>query len=360
MGVAPDGEPVAELWIGAHPAAPADALVDGQWVSLLELVANRPSAMLGPNVIGRFGDRLPFLLKVLAAEHPLSLQVHPSLAQAREGYAREEAAGVPRLGVQRSYKDRNHKPELICALTTFEALSGFRSPSESAATFVDLDVAGLAPFAAQLRAGNLREVFWGLWDLDPAEQAVLVARVSQAAAAKPNIVGSYIPRLAAQYPGDIGVVVALLLNHVTLAPGEALFAPAGRLHSYLSGVGVEVMANSDNVVRGGLTSKFVDRSELERLTLLEVEDIAPLLGQPSDCGLSYNSSVADFSLSTVSVAGGPLRATVRGPELLLCTEGSVTVDGLSLVRGQAAFVAAAQGSYLIEGTGVLYRTQVGA
>ena len=163
LGVAPDGRPQAELWLGAHPSAPSLADVGGppsaRWRPLDRLVADEPRGLLGEEVVARFGPRLPFLLKVLAAARPLSLQTHPTLEQARAGYAREEAAGVPRAAPQRSYKDRNHKPELLVALTPFDVLAGFRAPAASVDLFDGLVAAGagrLRPWVQRLAAPRAR------------------------------------------------------------------------------------------------------------------------------------------------------------------------------------------------------------
>ncbi|RMH76263.1 MAG: mannose-6-phosphate isomerase, class I, partial [Actinomyces sp.] len=275
-GLAPDGRPWAELWLGAHPSAPA-AVGPGR-TPLDRLVAADPQGQLGPVVAERFGT-LPFLLKVLAAARPLSLQAHPTLDQARRGFAREEAAGIPVDAPHRSYRDRSHKPELICALTTFDALCGFRHPVRTLALLDELATGALDPVRAALAdspdAVGLSRVLRHLLELDAAEAATLVESVVAACAAAD---GSEFARerrtalrLAELYPGDAGVVTSLLLNRVTLRPGQALFLGAGNLHAYLGGVGVEIMANSDNVLRGGLTTKHVDVP-----ALLEVVDTSPL------------------------------------------------------------------------------------
>ena len=225
-----------------RPASP------GTWLPLDRLVADSPADLLG---VGRWssasGNRLPFLVKLLAAARPLSLQVHPNMAQAREGYAREEAAAVPRRAVYRTYRDRNHKPELLVALTPFDALSGFRPPTEAAELAGELARAGARPlraWASRLAEGDLYGVFWDLWDLPADQCARLVAAAGQGAR---RLAGSadgrwrreaaWTARLAAQHPTDPGVVVALLLNLLHLQPGQALYAPAGRLHAYLEGLG---------------------------------------------------------------------------------------------------------------------------
>ena len=325
-------------------------MVDGTWVSLIDIINADPIELLGRDVVDEFGPRLPFLLKILAAERPLSLQVHPSLGQAKEGYAREEALGIGRSDPMRTYRDRQHKPELICALTEFRTRSGFRPPQEAAAVLSSLDVAGLRPYVTRLRAGDLQDVFWSLWALAPVEQANLVASVATASVGRDGEVGDA-GRLAMAFPGDIGVVVALLLKPVTLAPGEALFAPAGRLHSYLGGVGVEIMANSDNVVRAGLTTKHVNLGELEAILHIRPEEVCPQQPEIRANGeFVYPCPTPDFALARVQLDGvRAFEAKVSGPELLLVVGGDVTIGGLQLGRGDAAFVAAKDSSYRLQG-----------
>jgi mannose-6-phosphate isomerase len=375
LGIESDGRPQAELWLGGHPVAPSEALVDGNWVPLDRLVASDPGHHLGAEVVEHFGQRLPFLFKVLAAARPLSLQVHPDLAQAREGYAREEAAAIPRRAPHRTYRDRNHKPEVLVALTPFDALTGFRDPQLTVELFTELLAAGaseLRPWRDRLAAGDLAGCFWRMWDLEPAECAELVDSVANGASALAS--GSqgasggrggwgreahWARRLAELHPQDAGVAVALLLNLVTLEPGQAIYAPAGRLHAYLEGVGLELMASSDNVIRGGLTTKHVDLAELEHVLSIRAEDPEPFAGRPDDGATVYDTPAPDFRLSRVELDGRGRRA-VRpcGPELLLCLAGSVRVSELTLARGESAFVPAGS-AYQLSGLGSVWRATVG-
>jgi len=353
--------------MGAHASAPSRAQDGNDWVSLIELIGRDPDEYLGVGVVDRFGARLPFLLKVLAAAQPLSLQVHPTQAQAAEGYAREDVSGVLRGSDRRTYRDRNHKPELLCALTPFDALSGFRHPSASAELWTTLAAAGasaLRPYARRLEAGELAAVFWDLWDLSTDEVARLVAAAAEAAAKISK--GAWVAEariaqvLAARYPSDSGVLASLLLNRVRLQPGEALYSPAGRLHAYLGGVAVEVMASSDNVVRAGLTSKYVNLAELASILDVTPEEIEPLQPVASDLEEVYPSPAAEFRLSRLSVReDAPFRTEPWGPEILICLGGSVAIDGIALARGESVFVPACQPPYQIEGQGLVYRACVG-
>lgn len=304
VGSAPDGRPAAELWFGTHRGDPSPAL---------------------GTTLDRLAPDLPFLLKVLAADKALSIQVHPSRAQARAGFAAEDRAGIARDARERNYVDENHKPELLCALSDFEALCGFRA--------VDLTLAVLAEipeldFIAGLLHGpdGLRAAFTTL--LTHPRPAELAAAVAARATAHGPLRPAWL--VAQDFPGDIGVVLSVLLNHVRLAPGEAIYLGAGQLHAYLRGTGVEVMANSDNVLRCGLTSKHVDVPELMKVTEFDTLD-EPRWARTGD---AFVVPVPDFALRT-----GTLDA-VTGPAIVLCTDGRVGVDAVTLGPGHAAFVRA--------------------
>lgn len=358
LGREPTGTPQAELWLGAHPSAPSQVVGDG---GLDVVLAEAPAALLGPAVVARFGPTLPFLLKVLAAGQPLSLQAHPSLAQARAGFAREEAEGVPRTAAQRNYKDQNHKPELICALGEFHALCGFRRLADSVALLRGLGL----PLAGKLEADGLRATFESVMTLPTQARRALAGEVAAACAQRPpkGFEGecAWGARLAAQYPGDVGVVGALLLNLVTLQEGDALYLPAGNLHAYLEGVGVEVMANSDNVLRGGLTPKHVDVPEM--LKVLDFSDgPAAVLRPTGHPEAVYETPAPEFRLSRVEVAG-PLDLPRRGPELFLVTRGQVELscggEVLDLAQGESVFVGADEGPLQLDGEGRVFRATVG-
>jgi mannose-6-phosphate isomerase len=360
--VSPADRPYAELWMGAHPDAPS-VLSDG--TPLDKAIEQRAEALLGREVRDRFGDRLPFLMKVLAAEQPLSLQAHPTNEQAQAGFAAEEAAGVPRDDTTRTFKDPFHKPELLLALTPFEALCGFRPVEESLHCLAKLQVPELKPTIAALARGGLRAAIPQLIALSPENRSLLVSAVAEAAARfvvahDPEFINTYrwAASLAETYPGDPGVVISLMCNHLKLAPGEAVFLPAGNLHAYLSGAGVEVMASSDNVLRGGLTGKHVDLAAL--IEVLDFTDrrvpvIHPVLGPG---GLRYPVPVEDFDLTRIQLDGQSGTLTTRGPQVLLCTEGTAVLssaDGeLTLVKGQSAFLPAGS-PVAASGPAVLYR-----
>jgi mannose-6-phosphate isomerase len=337
FGRKPTGEPEAEAWFGAHPHAPSP-LAKG---TLLDHINQDPARALGPQVRARFGDRLPFLLKVLAVDAPLSLQVHPDAEQAKAGFAREEQAGIGRDDPRRSYRDTSHKPELVVALTPFQALCGFRPAAEMIAALRSLEVPELKT-AVQMLEGwpdgvGVNGVVHGLLGMSEHERREVMAKVT------PKLSGT--PRLLAQaYPGDVGALVALLLNELTLEPGQALFMPAGNLHAYLKGVAVEAMASSDNVLRGGLTPKHVDVPELLSILTYHLGPVPRIEATGSDERV-WAAPAAEFRLSTVS-RGSPQR---RGPELLLALDENVRVNRAALQRGHALFVDAAEGAYEVEG-----------
>jgi mannose-6-phosphate isomerase len=355
---APTSEPEAELWLGAHPGAPA--VLAGSGRSLDQAIAADPEALLGPGIAAAYGPRLPFLLKVLAAAQPLSLQAHPDSAQAAAGFAAEEAAGVPRDAPHRTYTDAAHKPELLVAVEPFDALCGFRAPGISADALAGLDVAALLPAVAALRrpavCDALRAGVSAVLALDPAA----VAEAASAAAARSGY--ELVVELAERYPGDPGVVLALLLNRMTLRPGEAAWMPAGNLHAYLRGTGVEIMAASDNVLRGGLTPKHVNVPELLRVLRFEVladpvvraVEIAPGV-------VTWPVPVDDFALyrAVLESGDGPVELPGDGPRVVLCLRGSVTVDDglapVALVGGSAAFARAGAKPLLVTGAGEVYQ-----
>ncbi|MCI3240944.1 MULTISPECIES: mannose-6-phosphate isomerase, class I [Streptomyces] len=359
LGVEPSGEPQAEMWMGAHPGAPSRTARG----TLVEVVDADPERELGAAAVAKFGPRLPFLLKILAAGAPLSLQVHPNLQQAKEGYEDEQRRGIPVDAPHRNYKDANHKPELICALTEFDGLCGFRDPLQAAELLAGLGVDSLKPYVDLLHAhpedAALREVLTAILTADPEEMQHTVAA---AATACTRLGGAYAPYadIAHHYPGDPGVIAAMLLNHVRLQPGEALFLGAGIPHAYLNGLGVEIMANSDNVLRCGLTPKHVDVPELLRIVRFEASDPGVLRPEASPEGEEvYDTPIDEFRLSRyVLPEGGALHDLTRDtPQILLCTAGTVRADGQELLPGQSVFVPAGEKAE-VSGAGTIFRATV--
>jgi mannose-6-phosphate isomerase len=368
----PSARPQAELWMGAHPSAPSRLAVAGELRSLLDVIDERPREILGPSVHARFAGRLPFLMKVLAADRPLSIQAHPDAEQARRGFARENAAGIPLDAPERCYRDASHKPELLCALTPFWALRGFRSPREIRELVERLALPELADAAACLGRGEEGDALAAwlgfLFGLGPEARSRLVRATARAAAeqADDELAFQWIARLQALHRDDVGVLAPLFLHAVRLEPGEAMFLPARELHCYLQGMAVELMANSDNVLRGGLTSKPLAVEELLRSLRFEPARPEPARARRDASGWErYTSPAAEFELARGVVRpGAPLAsAPAHGIEILLCGEGEVEIaaGGQGAVRlgaGASCFVPADAGPYRATGQGTLYRASV--
>ncbi len=356
VGREPTGLPEAEIWYGDHPGSPSRT-PDGRTLDVV--------------LAGEGAPPLPYLLKVLAAGMSLSIQAHPSKAEAEEGYAREEAAGIPRDADDRTYRDANHKPEIIVALSDrFRALVGLRDVDATLRLLEALPSApGVVAVRARLASGEppaaLRDVLaWVLsGDADDAVSDV-VAALGSADSAEFAAELEVLRRIAADFPGDPGVVVALLMNLVELRTGEALFAPAGVLHAYQEGLGVELMAASDNVLRGGLTPKHVDVAEL-----LRIVDTAPGPAPrvvPSRLGAValYDAGVPDFLLQRVEVtADAEASLPVTGPTIALVVRGRVAVatggEEATLAAGDAAFLSADSGEVVLRGEGEVFLARPG-
>lgn len=369
LGVPGDGRPWAEHWYGTHPSGPSE-LTSGR-STLDAALRARPEQLLGPEVVARFGPTLPFLLKLIAPARPLSLQVHPDRARAEESFAAEEAAGLTTEDPRRTYRDPNHKPEMLVALTPFEALAGFRAPRKAAALLDGLD----APLARRLRhllreqpdARGMRAAFRTVlspeWGAGPED----VRQIADACRVRSNRKRSPSPRmdrivahLQEQHPGDPAVVAALLLNPVSLQPGEALYVPPGSVHAYLSGTGLEIMASSDNVLRAGLTVKRVDVEEL--LAATRVIAAPPVRIAPERLTRRaevFYAPVDDFEL-TVSAPRNGDAAHRRilpggGPRIVLCLDGPVCLRAgggeAALTSGQAVFLGADDGQAVVAGDG---------
>jgi mannose-6-phosphate isomerase len=363
LGTEPTGEPQAELWLGAHPLAPSrvgDRTLD-------QVIEADPVTTLGARSVASFGPRLPFLLKVLAAARPLSLQAHPSRAQAEVGFAREQAAGIPSDSPQRMYRDDWPKPEVLCALFESEALCGFRDPDETFALFDRLGVASVTDLVAPLNDSRtppderLATVFGRLLQLSADERRIVDSVAAAASRAeRTGTFGEFVHtavQLHEFYPGDPGVLAALLMNRVVLHRYDAVYLAAGNLHAYLRGGGVEIMANSDNVMRGGLTPKHIDVDEL--LSIVDFQPGFPGFVHPVEDAPGiwrYPTPAPEFALWRVDISG-EAAAPGDGARVLLVTEGSLrlTSDGqtLDLARGQAAFLAASE-SVLVSGTGTAF------
>ena len=345
----PSSKPWAELWFGAHPLA--SATIAGR--DLDQVIAADPEAALGER--GSADTALPFLLKLLAAAEPLSLQAHPTLAEAQEGFAREEEQGIAPTAHFRNYRDSNHKPELIVALTEFHALAGFRPVARTKELFAQLNIEQLDHYLGLLDAADedsgLRALFTTWLTLPQGALDRLIDAVARACAAFTGTdaefarVAHTTVELARKYPSDPGVLGAMLLNRLCLKPGEAIFLGAGQLHAYLSGMGVEIMANSDNVLRGGLTSKHVDVVELLRvLSFAPLQDPVLHARDGRDGWRVFPAPVSEFELRTRALDATAVPLEAKGAAIVLVTSGSAVLQQgeqeLEVPRGHAAWVPA--------------------
>jgi len=369
----PAETPKAELWMGAHPRSPSMVKWDNQWISLEDLIRDRPDDILGEKVAERFNGRLPFLFKLLAAAKPLSIQAHPGLEQAKSGFERENRRHIPLDSPHRNYRDDNHKPELICALRPFWALKGFRKIDEMIDYLEILKVSLLKPQISALRQepgpDGLKAFFSSLMAMEREKQHIAV---SEAAAAAKKHEGddpvlSWVARLHQAYPGDIGVLSPLILNAVLLKPGEGMVLPAGELHAYLEGVGIELMANSDNVIRGGLTPKHMDVHELLEIvnfTPAELKILKPQIGDAVE--RIYVTGTEEFQLSVIIMKPGTHfeSSRRRAVEIIICTEGTAKItdqsagDTMMLRKGQSILIPASVSQYRMQGEATMYKATV--
>ena len=370
---APSKRPKAELWMGAHPRAPSQVLCDGEWISLSELIQKDPEGILGKSVAERFFNKLPFLFKVLAVAKPLSIQAHPDREQAQEGFGRESRLKIPLNAPHRNYKDENRKPELICALSPFLALKGWRKIEDIISLLDRINAPTLKDECLRLKnrpdQGGLRGFFTRLMMLGREQKDLIV---NEAIGYSKNFSGDdpafeLMGRLNLAYPGDVGLLSPIFLKVVRLQPGEAMYIPAGELHAYLEGTGIELMANSDNVLRGGLTAKHIDVPELLRIlgfTYNELDILTPVRQESGE--RIYPIAAEEFMLSEISVREGSIFESPRkrGVEMMICLEGHAHItdlgneDALSLTKGAAIIVPAAVEQYRIKGKAVIYKASV--
>lgn len=358
----PQGLPMAELWMGAHPKSPSTVEVNGEARSLREVIDADKVVTLGNAVAERFGE-LPFLFKVLCADQPLSIQVHPSKAAAEEGFARENAAGIPLSAAERNYKDANHKPELVYALTPFQAMNGFRELHEIVSLLEP--VAGAHPqiahFLENADEANLAKLLATLLSLQDEAKSRAIGVLKSALNAREGEPWQTIKSIASDYPDDSGLFSPLLLNVITLQPGEAMFLFAETPHAYLKGVALEVMANSDNVLRAGLTPKFIDIPELLANLKFQAKPAATLLTQPQRDGetLKFPIPVEDFAFAIHGLSAAQQALAQNSAALLFCIEGQAVIEKsgqqLVLKPGESCFVAANESPVNVAGTGRLAR-----
>ena len=388
----PSDKPVAELWMGAHPKAPSKVLCDGEKPDLAEFIARDPEKVLGEKAAARFDGKLPFLFKALAAEKPLSVQAHPDARMAKEGFERENARNVPLDHRTRNYKDDRAKPECICAITPFHALCGFRKIPDMLNLFETVLHQDFSDLLNPLRSvqghsdseieTGLSRFFKGLFMISGPDMKKLAEHAVDVAGRKTaeNPAFQWMVNIHAEthakktdrdQPGDgpldPGILAPLFLNYIRLEPGQALFLEAGRLHSYLKGLGMELMGASDNVVRCALTSKHIDTDELNRVVRFEVRDIEVLEPEQNSHGERiYPTPAEEFVLSSIKV--GPqvrfVSSADRSAEIMLCTSGKCRLrfgseeSGTDVEKGQSFLVPASAPAYSIEGDAELFKASI--
>lgn len=382
LGRKTDGQtPWAELWMGAHPKAPSRVVTNDDTIALDTLIARHPEKILGSAVAGAFDGTLPFLFKVLAADQPLSIQAHPARHLAEEGYERENRLQIPVDAPHRNYRDRWPKPEIICAVKPFYALNGFRKAAEIKDLFTAFAPTGLAgaidilsnnaisgdAISGDDEASAIRSMFEWMLRMPAEKRSEAIHEATEKASGSENEEARWVMRLFDHYPKDIGVMSPLFLNLIRLEPFTAMFLPPGSLHAYLEGVGIELMANSDNVLRGGLTAKHMDVSELLRVVNFSpapVEILRPVAR--SACQQVFQTSADEFELCVIRVdEGNPCGLPVpEGPEILLCMKGSGRVfcgpddSFYGMEQGQSLLIPAGTGPCTIKGDAMFFRASV--
>ena len=369
----PSASPMAELWIGAHPKGVSHVLWDGAWVSLPDLIRRDPENILGTEAARKFSNQLPFLFKILSAAMPLSIQAHPDLPQARRGFAEENRLRIPLDAPVRNYRDGNHKPEILCALTPFEALKGFRKTDEILAFFDRVPVTSLETPIRLLQKNRTPQGVAGFFSAllalaaEDRRRAVseLIMRAEPMASSDP--VFTWAIRLHRWFPEDMGVFAPLLLNLIHLEPAEAIYISSGELHSYLQGAGVELMANSDNVIRAGLTPKHADVPELLRILRFEENQggiIKPQARNRSEW--IYPSPAKEFVLSRLSLEkGAPYHEKSRKSlEIMICIQGNAEItdvaaaEAFPVSRGSAFLVPAMVKEIALQGAATFYKAAI--
>ena len=369
-------EPWAELWMGAHPEASSKIRYNGGMISLFKLIQKEPEKILGSGTAEKYSNTLPFLFKILAASNPLSIQAHPDKIHAEKGFEKENKLKILLNAFNRNYKDRNHKPECICALTSFYALNGFRKIS---GIIKLMDKVCPVAFRTKLNhlqnnqdSTGLKTFFSALLTMGKNQKQEIISEAINKAEKlvelpDHDMAYEWMIKLHKHYPGDIGIFSPLILNLVCLEPGQAMFIPAGQLHSYLKGMGVELMANSDNVLRGGLTKKYIDLPELfEILNFSEKEPDILLPERINAYEKIYNTAAEEFTLSVITIKKNEVY-TCNGNktvEILLCTEGNAVISGfkgkneISVLPGHSVFIPFCLQNYTIRGNSTIYKASV--
>ena len=350
--------PQAELWMGTHPQGVSEIQKGDEWLSLDKFIFNHPDSALGNTIARQCDNNLPFLFKILAIGKPLSIQVHPDVHQAVSGYERENKHNIPLSASNRNFKDKSPKPELVCALTPLWAMCGFRSYEDIQKNFL--------PIRSNIDLcqpdQTIDDFFYQLLHLDNSHKNKLITAATRYAKSnKDQSHWQWVMRLSELFPDDIGVLAPLFLNTICLSPGEGLFLQPGLLHAYLDGNAIEIMCNSDNVIRGGLTTKHIDIETLLEIVSTQNVDIHPIqpkMVTPNEW--HYSIPINNFSLTRYDILHNHcLKISVNGPEVLLCIKGNIRISqetgNLLLKPGMSAFVSYDAKCYTIDGDGVVYK-----
>lgn len=366
-----DDTPWAELWIGAHPKAPSNVILNNEKIPLDTLVRRYPEKILGAEAAGKFDGTLPFLFKVLAAAQPLSIQAHPDKTMAKDGFDRENRLAIPMDAPHRNYRDPWPKPEVICAVEPFVALNGFRPAESIIEWFEAFCPEALSEQIQMLKKSpdesGIQTMFKSLIRMAPERKNMIVDTAAVKAAQSDTMEADWVARLSRYYPGDIGVLSPLFLNIVQLEPATAMFLPPGRMHAYLEGVGIELMANSDNVLRGGLTGKHVDPEELMRAVRFSPSSVEILRPVAKNSWERYYDTPAEaFVLSVMhSDKQNNCRSSGdHGLEILLCMDGRTEIvdrsqnTTLPVTKGQSVLIPACAGPYEIQGEGWFFKASI--
>ncbi len=369
----PSNIPQAELWMGAHPKASSDIMINGATEPLIKIIEKYPEDILGEKTAAKFNNLLPYLFKILAVGKPLSIQAHPDKKMAVEGYAKENALGIPLDAPNRNYKDQNHKPECICALTPFWALNGFRKIEDILLLLEQVWCKDLENEYKILKEhpnhNGLKAFFNALMTMETHRQKKIIEQIVKTVEnlSIDNTSLKWIIKLNNEYPLDVGVLSPILLNLVCLNPGEAIFLNAGTLHAYLDGMGIEIMANSDNVLRGGLTSKHADLPELLNLLDFETKKVKIIFPVESDMEHEkiYKCNADEFVLSVITLKNEKYTSAVnRNVEIIICISGKAeiyekgTTKIIPIKKGESVIIPAAVKKYFINGNSVLYKAGV--
>lgn len=359
-------EPFAELWMGAHPNGESKILFEGSEITLSSFINKNPNLVLSSKIAIDYNDTLPFLFKILSASKPLSLQVHPTKKQAQEGFNNSNEL------IKKNYNDQNHKPEIVVPLTRFKAMCGFRSTIEIERLFSLFNIFEFSNIIKQFKSDpNYKNLLKSLLILPSDQQSSICSKVMEQlpklkeSSQDPLVITAldFIKKIQRQYSNDIGMLAPLYLNCLVLEPDEAIYLPAGVLHAYIEGTALELMANSDNVLRAGLTSKHIDINELT--SIINNEPYYPsIIKDENNLKLfTYNTPFDEFELTKIMSLSETLSVKIDGPSIAICIKDSMTIsvnkNEQKLYKGDSVFISALESELLFSGQGEVYIAHCG-